>query len=167
MVQRVPVGDSRKGLRSPQFAHTHFCYSKTPNYSCSYQIRPVYRRLIKQLINSRPRERPQMQRTACFIIRDEKSKVVDGLRQDRRPRPGVARAVTGDEGALHEASPLKLSEQKGSKHTVLSQDSLTFGCMSDLKTLIINQPKNAPFCPCKAGGPEKHFLISLNQRLHQ
>lgn len=68
---------------------------------------------------------------------------------------------------LHEAAAPKLSEQKGSKRTVLSQGTLTFSSMSDLKTLIINQPKNAPFCPCKAGGPEKHFLISLNQRLHQ
>lgn len=36
-----------------------------------------------------------------------------------------------------------------------------------LKTLITHQPKNAPFVPCKAGGPENHPAISLNQRLHQ
>lgn len=77
------------------------------------------------------------------MIRDGKSEVVrslEGSRQDRRPRPGTARGVTGGEGALHEASPRKLSKWKGSKCTVLSQDSLTFSCTSDLKTLIINQP---------------------------
>lgn len=84
-----------------------------------------------------------MQREACFVIRDEKSKVVGsvgGLRQGRRPRPGTARAAAGDEGAPHEASPLKHSAQKGSKRAALAQDSLTFSCTSDLKTLIINQP---------------------------
>lgn len=61
----------------------------------------------------------------------------------------MTQATPAEKGALPGATPLELPLQKGSERTVLWQERVTFNCRLDLKTLITNQPENAPFRPVR------------------